>query len=109
MFEPTKIITTVVRKSADNPGVGWGYVGQAKQIFRNDDVTMIHYIDIIRPNRINLPSPRSQSGKYEWEKGKISSTGGEVRADLFYWDCLLVGTIPWKIRKVEIPGNYNYV
>ena len=39
---------------------------------------------MIRPDRINLPSPRSQWWKFEWEKGKISSTGGAVRAYLFY-------------------------
>ena len=42
----------------------------------------------IRPDRIYLPSLCSQWRKYEWEKGKISSTGGAVRANLFYWDCL---------------------
>ena len=41
---------------------------------------------IIHPNRINL---------WEWEKGKISSTGSLVRADLFYWDCLFV-TLIWE-------------
>ena len=43
---------------------------------------------IICPNRINLPSPRSQWQKIEWEKRTIIATGGVVRADLFYWDCL---------------------
>ena len=46
-------------------------------------------ISVIRPNRINLPSPRSQRRKFEWQKGKISSTRGAVRAHLFYCDCLL--------------------
>ena len=41
---------------------------------------------IICPNRINLPSSRSQWRKYEWEEGKISPTGVVVRVDLFYWD-----------------------
>ena len=37
---------------------------------------------------LNLPSPRSKWQKNEWEKRKIIATGGLVRADLFYWDCL---------------------
>ena len=47
-------------------------------------------VQIIRPHRINLPSPRSQWRKYEWEKEKISATGGAGRADLCYGDCLLL-------------------
>ena len=45
--------------------------------------------EVNRPNRINLPSPRSQWQKIELEKRKIIATGGVLRADLFYWDCLL--------------------
>ena len=46
--------------------------------------------NIIRLQRINLPSPRSQWRKYEWEKVKIDANGGVVRADLFYGDCLFL-------------------
>ena len=46
------------------------------------------YTPIICPNRINLPSTRSQWQKIEWEKKENIATRGMVRADLFYWDCL---------------------
>ena len=48
---------------------------------------MIYHI--IRPNRINLPSTRSQWRINKWEKGKINLTGGAVTADLFYGHSLL--------------------
>ena len=44
---------------------------------------------IIRPHRINLPSPRYQWQKYDWKNGKTSVTGGVLSADSFYGDCLL--------------------
>ena len=56
---------------------------------------------VIRSNRINLPLSRSHWRKYEWEKGKISSTGGVVRADLIYWDCLVNLTL-----KAVLPSEY---
>ena len=47
------------------------------------------FSNIIRPNRIKLPSSRSKRRKYEFKKKeKISTTRGAARADLFYWDCL---------------------
>ena len=46
--------------------------------------------NVIRLQRINLPSPRSKWRKYEWEKVKIDANGGVVRADLFYGDWLFL-------------------
>ena len=78
------------------------------------------YDTIIRPNRIYLPSPCSQWRKYEREKRKISSTGGVVRADLFYWDRLyqktrgktrqakklfLYGGVLWNFKKPIIENS----
>ena len=63
-------------------------------VSRNLNVINRRYQPIIStyvndPNRINLPSPRSQWLKLN-EKKEISATGGVVRADLFYWDRLPV-------------------
>ena len=52
------------------------------------------FSNIIRPNRIKLPSSRSKRRKYELKKEKISATRGAVRADLFYWDSLILLSSP---------------
>ena len=42
---------------------------------RKNHQVSLYFKVIIRTNRINLPSPRSQWRKYKWEKGKICATG----------------------------------
>ena len=45
-------------------------------------------LNMIRPNRINLPSPRPQWSLFSFSLIHIIATGSAVRADLFYWDGL---------------------
>ena len=60
--------------------------------FYKDDFKLhrrgLSHITVISPNRIYMPSLRSQWRKYECGKRKINATGAAVRADLFYWDGL---------------------
>ena len=44
--------------------------------------------DIIRPNRVNLPSPHLQWRLFSLSLIQIFTARSEMRADLFYWDGL---------------------
>ena len=70
----------------------------SKSEFKIAQIVQTYCRIIIRPHRINLPSPRFQWRKYEREKSKINANRGALRADLLYGDRLQLSNLDFWIR-----------